>query len=170
METFSALLALCAGNSPVTGEFSTQRPVTRSFDIFFNLRLNIRLSKQSWGWWFEMPLHPLWRRCNEESCSHSILNENITPHCNMKFVFDRYLSRCWWWNFMTDDHFVCHFHRYFYNIWQFTSVCGKYLCHQIIIKMDSTKGTDLEHAVQSEVFPQWPLLLTWFNFNPSMDK
>ena len=35
METFSALLALCAGNSPVTGELSSQRPVTRSFDFFF---------------------------------------------------------------------------------------------------------------------------------------
>ena len=52
METFSALLALCAWNSPVTGEFPAQRPVTRSFDVFFDLRLNIRLSKQSWGWWF----------------------------------------------------------------------------------------------------------------------
>ena len=40
METFSALLAICAGNSPVTGEFSTQRPVTRSSDVFFDLRLN----------------------------------------------------------------------------------------------------------------------------------
>ena len=33
METFSALLALCAGNSPVNGEFPSQRPVTRSFDV-----------------------------------------------------------------------------------------------------------------------------------------
>ena len=40
METFSALLALCAGNSPVYVEFPSQRPVTRSFDIFFDLRLN----------------------------------------------------------------------------------------------------------------------------------
>ena len=39
METFSALLALCAMNSPVTGEFPAQRPVTRSFDVFFDLRL-----------------------------------------------------------------------------------------------------------------------------------
>ena len=54
METFSVLLAICAGNSPVNGEFPTQRPVTRSFDIFFDVRLNKRLSKQSWGWWFEM--------------------------------------------------------------------------------------------------------------------
>ena len=45
METFSALLALCAGNSPVTGEFPSQRPVTRSFDVFFNL--NKRLSREA---------------------------------------------------------------------------------------------------------------------------
>ena len=40
METFSALLAICAGKSPVPGEFPTQRPMTRSFDVFFDLRLN----------------------------------------------------------------------------------------------------------------------------------
>ena len=51
MEAFSASLAICAGNSPVTGEFPAQRPVTQSFDVFFDLRLNKRLSKQSWGWW-----------------------------------------------------------------------------------------------------------------------
>ena len=45
METFSALLALCAGNSPVSGEFPAQRPVTRSFDVFFDLRPNKRLNK-----------------------------------------------------------------------------------------------------------------------------
>ena len=50
METFSALLAICAGNSPVPGEFPTQRPVTRSFDVYFDLRPNKRLSKQSLGW------------------------------------------------------------------------------------------------------------------------
>ena len=43
---------LC-GNSPVPGEFPTQKPVTRSFDVFFDLRLNKRLSKQSWGRWLE---------------------------------------------------------------------------------------------------------------------
>ena len=46
METFSALLALCAGNSPVTGEFPAQRPVAWGFDVFFDLRLNERMSKQ----------------------------------------------------------------------------------------------------------------------------
>ena len=45
METFSALLALCVGNSLVKGEFPSQKPVKRIFDIFFGLRLNERLSK-----------------------------------------------------------------------------------------------------------------------------
>ena len=65
METFSALLAICAGNSPAPGEFPTQRPVTRSFYVFFDLHPNKRLSKQWWGWWFEMQSRPLWRQCNE---------------------------------------------------------------------------------------------------------
>ena len=60
----SALLAICAGNSPVTGEFPAQRSVTLSFNVFFDLRLNRRFSKQSWGWWFETPSHPLRRHCN----------------------------------------------------------------------------------------------------------
>ena len=64
METFSALLAICAGNSPVPGEFPTQRPVTRSFDVFFDLRLNKWLSKQRRGWWFETISRPLRRHRN----------------------------------------------------------------------------------------------------------
>ena len=65
METFSALLAICAGNSPVPGEFPTQWPVTQSFDVYFDLRLNKRLCKQPWGWWFETLLCPLWRHSND---------------------------------------------------------------------------------------------------------
>ena len=66
IEAFSVLLAVCAGSSPVTGEFPAQRPVTRSYDAFFNLRLNKRLSKQLWGWWLDTPSHPLWRYYNEQ--------------------------------------------------------------------------------------------------------
>ena len=65
METFSALLALHVGNSLVTGEFPSQRPVMWSFDVFFDLCLNKWLSKQSRGWWFEMPSRPLWCHCND---------------------------------------------------------------------------------------------------------
>ena len=70
METFFALLALCAGNLPVTGEFPSQRPVTRSFDVFFDLRLHKWLSKQSGGWWFETPLRSLSRHCNANHKHH----------------------------------------------------------------------------------------------------
>ena len=64
METFSSLLAICAGNSPVPGEFPAQRPVTRRFDVFFDLRPNKRLSKQWWCWWIETPSRSLWRHRN----------------------------------------------------------------------------------------------------------
>ena len=45
------------------------RPVTRSFDVSFDLRLNKRLRKQPWGWWFEMPPCSLWRHCNDMKIS-----------------------------------------------------------------------------------------------------
>ena len=64
METLSALLAFCAGNSPVNSEFPSQRPVSQSLDVFFNLRLNKRLSKQLSGWWFETPSRSLLCHCN----------------------------------------------------------------------------------------------------------
>ena len=62
METFSALQALCAGNSQVSGEFPAQRRVTRTFDVFFDLHLIKQLSKHSRGWWFETLSHPLWKK------------------------------------------------------------------------------------------------------------
>ena len=62
-----------SGNSPVPGEFPAQRPVTRSFDVFFDLRLNKRLSKQSWGWWFDTLSRPLWRHRNVASQSKGLL-------------------------------------------------------------------------------------------------
>ena len=69
----SALLALqCAGNSPVTGEFPSQRPLVRSFGVFYDLRLNKQLSKQSRRRWFETPSRPLWRHCNDISYSNQV--------------------------------------------------------------------------------------------------
>ena len=63
METFFTLLALCEGNPLVTGGFPSQRPVTRSFDVFFDLRLNKLLSKKSRRRWFETPSRSLWLHC-----------------------------------------------------------------------------------------------------------
>ena len=62
------------------GEFPAQRPVTRSFDVFFDLRLNKRLSKQPWGWWFESLSGPLWRHRNVAAVSHlsiAVVTTNI---------------------------------------------------------------------------------------------
>ena len=52
-------------NWPFVREFPAQRPVMLSFDVFFDLRPNKRLSKQSWSWWFKTPPWSLWRHCNE---------------------------------------------------------------------------------------------------------
>ena len=64
MGTFSVLLARCAGNSPVTGEFPSQRPVTQSFDFFFDLRLKVtgefpsqRPVTQSFDFFFDLRLN-----------------------------------------------------------------------------------------------------------------
>ena len=65
METFSTLLAICAGKSPVPVNSPHKRPVTRSFDVYFDLRLNKRLCKQAWGWWLETLLCPLWCHRND---------------------------------------------------------------------------------------------------------
>ena len=86
METFSALLALCAGNSPVPDEFSAQRPVTRSFDVFFDLPLNKRLSKQAWCWWFETLSCPLWRHCNVFEFLYELHPVSVTKFKGMLWV------------------------------------------------------------------------------------
>ena len=103
METFSALLAICAGNSPVTGEFPAQRPVTRSFDVFFDFRLNKRLSEQSWHWWFETQSRPLWCHCNDQGQRWVITSHR---YCVMCFLFPA-LDTCFW---HTSPHMVCLMH------------------------------------------------------------
>ena len=71
------------------GEFPTQRPVTRSFDVFFDLRLNKRLSKQPRGWWFETPPWSLWRRCNEKATwkSNSLTYKTENRDSNFLVIF-----------------------------------------------------------------------------------
>ena len=93
MGMFSALLAICAGNSPVTGEFPTQRPVTRSFDAFFDLSLNKRLSKPSWSWWVETPSRPLWRHCHALYTSTIVRERLFAPS-------KRWHVSCKWFNSM----------------------------------------------------------------------
>ena len=77
----------------ITGEFPAQKPVMRNFDVYFELRPNKRLSKQSWDWWFETPWHPLWHHCNE--CIHVVYSDHPKPatfYMGHKFSFWYY--RC----------------------------------------------------------------------------
>ena len=94
METFSALLVLCAGNSPVTGEFPSQGTVTRSFDVFFDPYLNKRLSKQSRAWWFETPSRPLLRHCNRNSRSPYCHRTRSNSGCTRVIVEPLCFEQC----------------------------------------------------------------------------
>ena len=103
METFSTLLALCAGNSPVTSEFPAHRQVTRSCDVFFDPRPNKRLSKQSRRWWFETASCPLWRDCNAYYilyCQVHCIGETVeimyaTCVIDMLFKMSIHVSEAW---------------------------------------------------------------------------
>ena len=64
-----ALLALCEGNPPLTGGFPSQGPVTRSFDM----RLNKRLNKQSRHRWLGKPSRWFWRHGNDENSRVSVI-------------------------------------------------------------------------------------------------
>ena len=69
--------------------------VTRSFDVFFDLRLNKRLSKQSRRWWFETPLRPLLRQCNETiGFSHQIIKFERNCVLLMLTCWNKYAYSC----------------------------------------------------------------------------
>ena len=87
MGTFSALLVLCEGNPPITGGFPSQRPVARSFDIFFDLRLNKRLSKQSRHRCFETPSPSSWRHCNAKGHQKTHSPSLKYKHCSLTSSF-----------------------------------------------------------------------------------
>ena len=70
------------GNSPVTGESPSQKPLTPSFNVFFDLCLNKRLSKQSWGWWFKTTSRSLRRHCNERHKNHDQITSKFCTCAN----------------------------------------------------------------------------------------
>ena len=89
---------LLCGEFTGPGEFPTQRPVTRSFDVFFDLRLNKRLSKQPWGWWFETPSLSLWRHYN--GCTQNRLSCHQLTHWRrnrMIFILQTTYSNAQYW-------------------------------------------------------------------------
>ena len=159
---------LC-GEATGPGEFPTQRPVTRSFDVFFDLRLNKRLRKQLWGWWFETLSCPLWRHCNMKM--RSVWNQ-IMAECRLdgKLVLrnQRWPRSTASWQLLSLGH----------NTFNSLRSCDAYryvpLSHYAIIGSNKLVAYwSLSHYLNQcwiMVGHLGPLLLTWFNFNPSMDK
>ena len=82
METFSALLALCEGNSPVTSEFHSQGPLMWSFDVSFDLHLHKWLSKPLRCQWFETASCSLWHHCNGDCANPTTATVPVKqPRC-----------------------------------------------------------------------------------------
>ena len=105
---FPRLLALCVGISTVTGEFPAQKPVTRSFDVFLDLRLDKQLSKQSWGW-FETSSRSLWRHCNDHEWIQSIWMQSTHTR-----------------TYASDTNYSCS--------WRLTHMCGSEQVHLCFLK------------------------------------
>ena len=158
METFSALLAICAGNSPVTGEFSAQRPVRRSFDVFFDLRPNKRLSKQSWGWWFDTPSRPLWCHWNVLQKSHDApvtyptIYHFVTEMCTCVYICLMDWGICEMGQIINLKHFVANaqlqfVHQSFCSSWSRSPVLTheKISYFRILDQMSSDNIGDLLH-------------------------
>ena len=82
---------LC-GEFTSPGDFPTQRPVTRSFDVSFDLRPNKRSSNQWWGWWFDTQSRSLWRHHNDPSsisttdAQHSSISITDVQHSSISIT------------------------------------------------------------------------------------
>ena len=76
-----------------TGQFPTQRPMTQNFDVFFDMRLNKRWSKQSWGRWFDTPSRPLWRHCNGFK---SLWWRHMSATAWQTTINSTFCSKPWW--------------------------------------------------------------------------
>ena len=140
----SALLAICAGNSPA----SAQRPVTRSIDVFFDLCLNKRLRKPSWSWWFETLSRPLWRHCNGIT---RLINQKL------KIMMPFTKSRRWFLElaFTCFFLFVRHFTLWCFNEWnQLTA--GYTQCPYICVIYEYAKNTNHGDATMA-----WGLVGLW---------
>ena len=72
----------------VNGEFRVLRPVTGSFAVLFNLRLNKWLNKQSWGWWLETLSCPLWRHRNEHGLLHTTENYSVLKRYRRSWCYN----------------------------------------------------------------------------------
>ena len=179
METFSALLAICAGNSPVPGEFPAQRPVTRSFDVFFDLRSNKRLSKLViWG-----AMCPLWRHRNVAySCVLHILflihSDRVAPICvdNLNIrgsdnglspgrhqaiiwthVVNWTLRNKFRWNFNRNSNIFIDENTFENVVCEMLSISSRALCVDIQIYVGDHQHSSLLHPVANTILFEYML-------------
>ena len=140
------------------GEFPTQRPVTRSFDVFFDLRLNKRLSKQPWGWWFETLSWSLWRQCNEKWWLGSLKRRCIARLRWIKALksdWNRtrtewgYTVHCLFW-FSSEVYLADHVKRWGHSL-------DSYLCITVIMMTSSNGNTSrvTSHLWGEFTGPRW---------------
>ena len=146
LETFSELLILCTGNSPVTGDFPAQRPVTRNFDIFFDLHLNKPLSnlRPHRAHYDVTVMARMWRLS---------LFSSFTPY-NITFPFGTFINTCmlcntyWYWclQLHVEGVIIClHFtHVYFHN----TLTSSTYIQHVLLYAINHVKSTAVPIGLQ----------------------
>ena len=186
METFSALLAIYAGNSPVPGKFPAQRPVTRSLDVYFDLRPNKQLSKQSWGWWFETPSRPLWRHTNDQArtkrkpCAYFIpyalhLHFVIKYNCSIHSVKKKSIWGLQSWSTINTTSRMCF--KSLYNVIYLTTVLTLQWLHNERDGVPNHRSLDFllnrlfrRRSKKTPKAPRhWPLLVCcmswlWYNY------
>ena len=165
MGTFFALLALCEGNPPVNCGFPLQRSVTRSFDFFFDVHLNKRISKQSRRRWSETPSRSLWRHSNANHYMAVIehhLDVIMTQYSAYDYINTLTYSICYKTGVL-----LYLFLHYWY--WWFIICLLQTKTSRVIFLFPQSK----ESAVLSlHLFAQWKLHIndlshwTWSIFNP----
>ena len=166
-----------------TGEFPTQRPVTRSFDVYFDLRPNKRLSKKSWGWWFETQSRPLWRHLNE--WGHIVLSCTSQHIHTAPMFIDLSCTGSWFIIFDFLIFSITSFRCSYSLVVALTQSLDVLVWGKVrgnVIKVPRVERLEFPRDFFSNgpwrdtggsVHPgrhQGPLLLTWINFDPSMDK
>ena len=175
-----------------TGEFPSQSPVTRIFDVFFDLRLSKLLSKQSWCRWFDTPSRWLWHQCNDPShyaiiwsSYHIILSVMayqpimllLTMHIAHIYSLKSYQShhhsiQLSFHKSIASWHFCAHTHHFM--------PCGAMLCRTTWISislLDCIKLCDVisrgkivniisNHIIHhTQLFQEVNLILTWFHIS-----
>ena len=141
----------------IPGEFPAQRPVTRSFDIFFNLRLNKRVSKQWWGWWPETLSRPLWRHClcmitqgaTPRDMSKIDLYQNRTKH-KKQIIFSNIWDIYGMLRFLSVQHIS-------YNM---VAVCFALICVSFITFPNQFMLYSCPYS-SSPLHQRWIIILVW---------